>query len=605
KMTFLDDPLYPIAVLTAELKNEDVQVRLNSIKKLSTIALALGEERTRSELIPFLTGAIYDVEVVLALADQLGKFTGLVGGPNFAMYLVPPLESLASVEESVVRDKAVESLRTVAAQHSAQDLERHVIPTLQRLASHDWFPGRISACGLFSVCYPRVSQALKSELRASFRKLCQDETAMVRRAATSRLGEFSKVVEIEYLKSDMVPSFVKLATDEQVSLHLLLCGHTYLIPFSIQDSVRLLAVEPCASIAQLLPRIEVEHLILPILHQFARDSSWRVRCMVAEKFVDLQMALGPEITRIALLPVFQRFLKDSEAEVRAAVASKVKDFCDNLTKANQMQTVLTDILPNVFDLVLDPNAHVRSALASVFVGLSPTLGVYTTVEHLLPLLSIQLRDDCPEVRLNIISNFDCINDIIGIQRVSETLLPAIFKLAEDSKWRVRLAIVEYMPKLAGQLGPEFLEKKLRDLCQRWLNDHVFAIREAAALNIKKLVQQFGVPWAEQAIIPIILGLSRNKNYLYRITCLFCLNVMAEVCGTDITTRLLLPTVLLLAFDSIANVRFNVAKTLLKISSHLPARVIQEKVKPILDKLKADTDADVKYFAAQAIAGIAA
>ena len=33
-----------------------LQLRLNSIKKLSTIALALGVERTRNELIPFLTG---------------------------------------------------------------------------------------------------------------------------------------------------------------------------------------------------------------------------------------------------------------------------------------------------------------------------------------------------------------------------------------------------------------------------------------------------------------------------------------------------------------------------------------------------------------------
>ncbi|XP_018861089.1 serine/threonine-protein phosphatase 2A 65 kDa regulatory subunit A alpha isoform-like, partial [Parus major] len=51
-----DDSLYPIAVLIDELRNEDVQLRLNSIKKLSTIALALGVERTRSELLPFLTG---------------------------------------------------------------------------------------------------------------------------------------------------------------------------------------------------------------------------------------------------------------------------------------------------------------------------------------------------------------------------------------------------------------------------------------------------------------------------------------------------------------------------------------------------------------------
>ena len=59
------------------------QLRLNSIKKLSTIALALGVERTRSELIPFLTDTIYDEdEVLLALAEQLGTFTPLVGGPE-------------------------------------------------------------------------------------------------------------------------------------------------------------------------------------------------------------------------------------------------------------------------------------------------------------------------------------------------------------------------------------------------------------------------------------------------------------------------------------------------------------------------------------------
>lgn len=59
------------------------QLRLNSIKKLSTIALALGVERTRSELIPFLTETIYDEdEVLLALAEQLGSFTPLVGGSD-------------------------------------------------------------------------------------------------------------------------------------------------------------------------------------------------------------------------------------------------------------------------------------------------------------------------------------------------------------------------------------------------------------------------------------------------------------------------------------------------------------------------------------------
>jgi len=108
-----DESLYPIAVLIDELRNEDVQLRLNSIKKLSTIALALGMERTREELIPFLTDTIYDEdEVLLALAEQLGSFTALVGGPEHAHVLLRPLETLATVEETVVRDKLLTALDT-------------------------------------------------------------------------------------------------------------------------------------------------------------------------------------------------------------------------------------------------------------------------------------------------------------------------------------------------------------------------------------------------------------------------------------------------------------------------------------------------------------
>ena len=49
-------------------------------------------------------------------------------------YLQQPLESLATVEETVVRDKAVDSLRIIAEQHSQGDLENHFVPLVKRLA---------------------------------------------------------------------------------------------------------------------------------------------------------------------------------------------------------------------------------------------------------------------------------------------------------------------------------------------------------------------------------------------------------------------------------------------------------------------------------------
>lgn len=58
---------------------------------------------------------------------------------------------------------------------------------------------------------------LTAELRNQFRTLCQDDTPMVRRAAAGKLCEFANAVEMEYVKSDIIPMFVNLAQDEQVN----------------------------------------------------------------------------------------------------------------------------------------------------------------------------------------------------------------------------------------------------------------------------------------------------------------------------------------------------------------------------------------------------
>ena len=81
-----------------------------------------------------------------------------------------------------------------------------------------------------------------------------------------------------------------------------------------------------------------------------------------------------------------------------------------------------------------------------------------------------------------------------------------------------------MPLLAGQLGVEFFDEKLNTLCMAWLVDHVYAIREAATNNLKKLVEKFGVEWAQNTVIPKVLAMARDQNYLHRMTCLFCINV---------------------------------------------------------------------------------
>jgi serine/threonine-protein phosphatase 2A regulatory subunit A len=91
------------------------------------------------------------------------------------------LENLANIEETVVRDKSVESLQKIAEKHSNAQLEEYFIPMVLRLSAGllllpyhyfsidqnigDWFTSRTSACGLFAVSYARASPSLKTELR--------------------------------------------------------------------------------------------------------------------------------------------------------------------------------------------------------------------------------------------------------------------------------------------------------------------------------------------------------------------------------------------------------------------------------------------------------
>lgn len=580
-----NDSLYPIAILIDELRNEDIQLRLNSIKKLSTIALALGTERTRSELIPFLTDTVYDEdEVLLALAEQLGQFSQLVGGEQYVHCLIEPLESLATLEETVVRDKAVESLRNIAKEHTPTHLQEYFVPLVLRLANGDWFTSRTSACGLFSVAYPRVSKEAKEELRNAFDKLCRDDTPMVRRSAASKLGEFASVLEPEFVKNDIVKLWTTLAWDEQ-------------------DSVRLLAVDACCTLAGLLSQEDIEKHVVPLLRSAAEDKSWRVRYMVADKFTDLQKAFGPQITLNHMVLSFQALLKDSEAEVRAAAAAKVRDFCRELPEESQEQTIMRDILVHVKDLVSDANQHVKAALAGVIMGLAPILKKDLTVKHLLPLFLTQLKDDCPEVRLNIISNLDCVNEVIGVQQLSQSLLPAIVELAEDPKWRVRLAIIQYMPLLAGQLGEQFFNRNMNKLCLAWLVDHVYAIREAAVQTLKQLTEKFGWEWTNARVVPRLKSLADEGNYLHRMTSLFIIRVLTETCDANTLITTFMPTVTDLSNDNVANVRFNSAKTLELIGKKLSPAEIDQYIKPILRTLQKDTDNDVRYFANEAVTAL--
>ncbi|PNY27236.1 Protein phosphatase PP2A regulatory subunit A, partial [Tolypocladium capitatum] len=637
-----NDELYPIAVLIDELKHDDVLLRLNAIHRLSTIALALGAERTREELIPFLDESVEDEdEVLVALSEELGSFIEYVGGSQWGHVLLSPLENLAAIEEPVVRDKAVESLNKICGSLSSQQVEEYFIPLTIRLSKADWFTSKVSGCGLFTTPYKKVSPPVQEQLRQQFGLLVHDETPMVRRQAATNLAKFVKEMPAAIVIDEMIPLFQHLVQDDQ-------------------DSVRLLTVEILISIAEVVPKEQQSShgVLLTSLRNLIEDKSWRVRYVIADRFekvrldnaklpwpganVALQIAkaVDEEVVSRDLVPAFVKLLKDNEAEVRTAIAGQIPGFCALVDRT----TLLNDIMGSIEDLVSDTSQHVRAALGTQISGLAPILGKQEyappasnfvvapeadsfcrrTIDHLLPMFLQMLKDEFPEVRLHIISKLELVNQVIGIDLLSQSLLPAIVQLAEDKQWRVRLAIIEYIPLLASQLGVKFFDEKLSDLCMGWLGDTVFSIREAATHNLKKLTEVFGVEWASSQIIPKVMGMGSHPNYLYRMTTCFAISTLATVVSMDVIAKSILPMLDKMVDDDIPNIRFNVAKTysvLINALRRLPDEggtlyslekdgaeitpsprgneLIQQRIMPNLSKLQKDDDVDVRYFATTA------
>lgn len=160
-----------------------------------------------------------DDEVLLAMAEELGKFVPLVGGPAHAHVLLPVLETLATVDETVVRNKSSDSLAKIGKLLPASSINEHFIPMIKRLLGKEW-TARVSATQLIPSAYERSEKDMRAELRAWYASLSKDETPMVRRASAQSFSSLIEVVEPEVIEVELMPVFEQLTQDGAYGLFL-------------------------------------------------------------------------------------------------------------------------------------------------------------------------------------------------------------------------------------------------------------------------------------------------------------------------------------------------------------------------------------------------
>jgi len=405
-----DKTIAPIAVLIDELKAEDVKRKVNSAKNLTTIAGALGPDRTKSELIPFLNELLDDEdEVLLALTDSIPALTDFIGSSSSCNLLLPSLEKLCYSEDVTVRNKAVQGVKKIITKLDFKKNEEAIMAIVKRFISGDHHTAKGSASSLIPAIYPQCSSNYQNELLQIYGLLCTDEVPLVRKFAAINLKDFVKLLP-NTNENELFNFYKTLMKDEQ-------------------DFVKLFLIDTLVAFAKVFSNnaTKLNNLIIPCLKSLAEDSSWRIRYTVSDKIVELGQYLGKELNKKYLLPYFLKFLADPEAEIKTNAATRLAEYAILL----DVDDIVGKVIPAIKPLASDNIQHVRASLASSILQLCPLIGKKYTNDHILSIFLLLLRDEFSDVRLALFKNLDEITKVIDIDSLSQSLLPALTDLAVD------------------------------------------------------------------------------------------------------------------------------------------------------------------------------
>jgi serine/threonine-protein phosphatase 2A regulatory subunit A len=563
-----------LELLKEELEADEVNLKVNAIHRMKTVMMSLDKEDVAGDLFKYINHLIDTEcdEVIFAIAEELGK-EEIFSLCNVTQ-LLESLEKLAGSDETVVREQASISLRNICIFMKESDVQDKFIPLVLKLATSDWFPGRVSACSLFCKAYEKAGSQ-KDDLRKRFLELCNEDTPIVRRAGSSKLGEFATHVEKTNVIQEILPIFRKLAQDEQ-------------------DQIRLLCIESLVPLAQYLSKEENQVNTLGALLVAGEDKNWKVRLTFAKNFAELAEAFGKEITNANLIQTFSVFLNDSEAEVKdAAIISLTK--CLHILSPEKITNYL---LPTIQSMYSDASPQFKAGLAKGICEMAHLLGAEVTSSKLLPILLELIKDEDGDVRLNSASGLIKLAEVLSGDLLSESVISSLSQMTKDTQWRVRSAVYDLIADLGMALGKEVFHKSLRDIFFGFLTDTAASVRGEGIKKLGELSSSYKSEWIVDEVVPKLNEIydQDKQGYLYRMC---VINAGVEISKTLTKTQInshVVPIMLKACGDSVANVRITVAKAIKRLVSLPEGSLVGYNFKSTLADMVKDGDKDVAHFA---------
>lgn len=598
----------PLALLQEEFRDEEVSAKRRAAEKLDIVAKALGPERTRAELVPWLQNNLQqEDEILYIFARKCGELRNLVGGADKAECLLPFVEGLLNVEETFVRDAASECGRAIIGDLKNPTSKSKALESILRLGKAEWFTSRMSACAL---CGAIMKAGLEGEEKAQLKEfyftLCKDETPMVRRCAAKELPSMIEAMNPADVITEVLPIYSKLVTDPQ-------------------DSVSMNWISNIGILVEKLGPELSEEQCLPLIKQYCVDRSWRVRYTVAQSMEKLCKGFSPAVVNEVLLPLFCELLRDPEGEVRNVASENIVTFAVSVPPDEFCAEVIP-VMAGLIEMDMQRSVRINISKATVDARLLKALQRNHVTEHLVRLWEHFLKDSnsvcAPEMRLVVLDNLSSIIDTLGPETVAKDWGPMLWSLFESSKlhnsgdgtgvgslmqqgmggmpsseeieyphWRMRKAILNVIGNLAGSgAGDPAVEKLVLDIWSASLADEVFEVRMTAASLLASFCEpgsKVGANTVTSLFVPRLLDFFKQGKSRFAHRIIFANAVaklalfpgLAEPCMSNLEKCL---------DDKVPNVRLATLSALCQVKD----AAVKDRISRKVTALMSDPDSDV-------------
>jgi len=560
--------------LLEDLQNPDIKIKKNAFQNLRGISLALGRERTRKELLPYLKSCIDEEEdeIIIELAKVLSNFIDCIGGKQYIKELLNLLEIILTIDDHFVRIEIMNTIKSVVKQiGKVSEIESDLISIINNLYNSEDINQKKSAMNLLIFLFKDLNSTNKIIAINYFDKFLVDNNISVKKELLNEITEISLELSIEYIKK-MINIILK---DKNDSMRIDIVN----IMLSVRNS----------------PKInEFMDTIYDLIPKLAEDTNWRVRLTVSDKLNEfLKFPNINNDMKQKSVNIFAKLLEDTEPEIRNVCCLRLEE----ITKILKNENNFDKILQNLRKLEKDQKNYVKGALASNVLKICELIGPKKTNDYIFPIFLTLIKDENIEIRMNLINNLSELNKVIEIDNIIESIMPPIKEISANKSWRIRIQIMEIIPVLAKLFNQHLFMNNIFPICITALMDSVFSIRESSCKLFVTIYKDTKNEEFEKKLLEKLNELCLSSSYLLRNTALvfikFYIEKLEDKIYLEFFEKKLIEIVFNLSKDKIANVRMNCAFILNKIKNiKFKDNKINGEINNIIEIFKKDKDDDV-------------